>query len=406
MWIWLCLLVCVGISIGASLKWKRRLVLWESLASIGIGVVVVMISKFCVNKGMVADTEYWGARYTEVAYEEPWDEEVPCTHDEYCERTVTRRDSEGKSYTETEEYVCGKQHNYDVDSHGPRWYGRDTNGDTFSISQGKYEALKDRWGNSTFIDMHRDYHSRDGDKYESGWDGEDKTLEPSVTTHTYENRVQASNATIFNFVDVSEEDVETYGLYDYPEVEDRYAPSLLGQAHRAESAKRILDVSNAKIGAQKQVRMWMLLYENKPMEAGLMQEALWKGGNKNEFVVCIGHDGKSITWVHVFSWTEEETMKARCQRRISELKTLDLDAASEITIEEVKAGFKRKEFADFSYLKVSPPTWAVLLVLFIVTLTSCGITALFVLNNVTEDDKPSQRLGRFKSKFTPRKWRN
>lgn len=58
-----------------------------------------------------------------------------------------------------------------------------------------------------------------------------------------------------------------------------------------------------------QVRVWVLLFNNLPRETGLLQEAYWVNGNKNELVICIGLNEDKIMWSHIFSWTESQTIK-------------------------------------------------------------------------------------------------
>ena len=208
---------------------------------------MVLLAKMFANSVAVTDVEFWGGWHTRVVYEEAWNEDVPCNHDVYCTETV--RNSDGT--TSTNSYVCGKEHMYDVDDHPPKWYAFDSNGDSFSVSRDKFDILSDRWGNREFVDMRRDYHSDDGDKYVSKWDGKDKTMEPSVSVHRYANKVQESDSTIFGFSEVSELEIEEYGLYRYPQVDGRYCQSILGSGPRMASANRMFDVANAKIGASK-----------------------------------------------------------------------------------------------------------------------------------------------------------
>lgn len=136
---------------------------------------------------MTTDTEYWSGYVVKAEYFEAWDERVPCSHPVYCTRTVT--DSEGN--TSTEEYQCGWEHAYDVDYHPEHWKKTDNNGITKSINRYEFNRLVKVLGNKSFVNLYRDYHSIDGDKYISRYVGGDESIDIMCHSHYYENRVQA-----------------------------------------------------------------------------------------------------------------------------------------------------------------------------------------------------------------------
>ena len=378
MYIWFLLLIPIAIVIASSILFPKKFVLKEAIISLFIGVVLVLLAKLTAGAVTGLDTEYWGGWIVQAEYYEAWNERVDCQHDEYCTRTVSYRKSDGSQGTRTEEYVCGTQHMYDVDEHPPSWSILTSNGRRLSISSGRYSQLKEIFDNEQFVDMRRSYHTRDGDQYVTRWNGNDKDIQLVVTEHKYKNKVEASDGTIFDFKDVTDIEKETYGLYDYPNLEGHYVESVLGKAPKWGLANRTLDVANAKLGASKQVRMWVLLFEDQPLEAGVLQESLWKRGNKNEFVVCVGYKDKRIDWVHVFSWTDREVMKVRTRRRISEMGTLDLPKISDIVVEEVSKDWSRKEFKEFDYLTVNPPTSVIVVAAIILIILNALVSFMFI----------------------------
>jgi hypothetical protein len=127
--------------------------------------------------------------------------------------------------------------------------------------------------------------------------------------------------------------------------------------------------------------MMLLVFNGQPLEAAMFQEAYWKGGNKNEFIVCVGLNKKEIDWTKVISWTEKETLKVRTAREIKEMKDFDAIEVVKYMGENVPKRFVRKQFADFSYIAVRPTTTAILITFGVTLLTSTGIAIFCVFNN-------------------------
>jgi hypothetical protein len=333
------------------------------------------------------DREYWGSNAISAVYYEAWDERVSCRHPVYCHRPATRTDSEGHVSVTIERYRCGWEHGFDVDYHSPKWEIRDSLGKVFPTSKELFESLASRWHNRTFANMGRQYHSIDGDKYETKWDRQDETIEPFVTMHSYVNRVKVS--TEFTFKEVKPEEKAQLGLYDYPVI-STYCPSILGRGPNDETANRYLDIWNAKLGPQKQVRMWVLVFHDKPQQAGIMQESYWKRGNKNEVVVCIGTDKQwNITWCKAFSWAKNTAMLTALKDRIAgpESVPLDLDKVALITVEEVSKGFVRREFKEFETLTVEPGKVALIVTFVLTLLVNLGVS-FYVVENEFENKDP------------------
>jgi len=381
MLIWMAMLVPVITSVILLLFFRRKTVWWEFLLPFLVSIVCIQTSKMVAVSVATTDTEYWGSYGATAAYYEAWNERVSCRHPEYCTRTVTDLDG----HTSTESYQCGWEHAYDVDYHSPYWELQDSIGETFPVDMGLFESLAKRWGNRTFVDLNRHYHSIDGDKYVTKWDGRDETLEPVVTKHSYVNRVQASSS-IFKFSKVTLQEKSEYGLYDYPSV-STYCPSIMGTGPKAEIGNRYLDVWNAKMGPKRQVRMWVLIFQNQSSQAGILQEAYWNGGNKNEVVVCIGTDKQwNVTWCKAFSWTEKTGLLASIRDRVTGngKELLDLGKVAKITVEETSKGFLRRQFHEFDYLTVEPGGWAIVWTFVITIAVNIGIS-FYVVGNRFED---------------------
>jgi len=363
--------------------WNRKVVLLEFLALFACSFISVGIVKLAADSSNTTDTEFWNGVKQEVRWYQEWDEEVPCRHPVYCTRTYECNcDSKGENCsTCTEEYICGYEHAYDVDYHPQYWY-LVTSINSYGISELEYNRLLNLYGNKSFVDQHRDFHSIDGDMYSSVWKGQLDILEMVTEQHTYENRVQASKS-VFNYPDVDTSDIRTYKLYEYPPIINNHQQHALGIADKAVEHK--LDILNGLLGTKKQLTASILLFRDKTIKAADLQEAYWKGGNKNEFIVCIGVDksGKA-TWCKPFSWSEIAEPKITIRNFVLDQDKLDLAAISDFMYKELDAKFKRKDFKDFEYLSI-PITSGQLQAAVIITAILNILIAIWSVYNEFED---------------------
>jgi len=384
---WLALIIPAIVSV-ILLQWFRsKVVWWEFVILFAITPIVILLCKFGAEASMTTDTEYWGAYAVDARYYEHWNEEVPCSHAVY--RTEYYTDSKGNSHSR--EVFSHYEHLYDVDEHPEYWRMYDNVGSSHYITKTDYRTLKSRWNNEVFKDQHRDYHDNDGDMYKTTFDNKDKHLEAITTVHTYKNKVQASSS-VFNFPEVK--DPASMGLYDYPKVSGSYAPAILGNVHDKVLADRYLEIQNAKLGSSHQVRIWFIFFTS-DMSLALEQENYWKGGNKNEFVVCVGLDKEqNVTWCKPFTWCEVDELTALVRNEFaSHDGKIDTVKLAKYTVEQVKKKWERKQFAEFEYLTVVLPMSAYIIIWLITILVNVGIGVYVIKNDITEESE------------TKRKWR-
>jgi hypothetical protein len=391
---WLAMGIPVLTVIVLLVFFRRKTVVWEFLIPFVASVILIFLGKSIVEKLQVKDNEFWGGPAEYAEFYERWDEEVPCVHEISCTHEIpcSHRDSNGNAVHSNDGYMHsndGYYHPYDVDDHPPEWYVHDSNGIRLSTSSAKFEHLAELFKSRQKVDLQRDYHSIDGDKYVATWPRTDETLEPVTTEHSYENRVAASDS-VMNYPKVTEEEVAQYGLYDYPKITDYYyLPSILGNGGPStQEAEKLLGMWNAKLGGPKQVRMWILIFNGGDIATGQMQEAFWKGANKNEFVITIGLDGQGNTaWTYVFSWSESERLKIETRNFVIEDqgKPLDLVKIVNWLAPAVNDQFVRREFAEFDYLEVTPPGWALALIFIVTFLVNVGCTLWIIMNEFEEN---------------------
>lgn len=368
------------LTILVCLVWFRNKTLWWEV-SIPLAVVAffILIFKFSAESIATSDTEYWSGYVTKAEYYEDWNERVSCRHPKYCTRTV----SNGNGGTRTETYQCGYMHAYDVDYHPEYWVKTDNNGIQRKITRSQYKYYVKLFDNQGFVNLNRHYHSNDGDKYQSNWKGTDETIDILVSKHDYENRVQASHS-VFNYKEVDTSDIRRYKLFEYPQIKsNHHQRHILGVKNN--SAERKMEILNAKLGKKKQVKAFIMIYKDQPIKAAQTQEEYWKGGNKNEFVVCIGTDNKDrIKWVHIISWNLNKTLNIEIRNWVMKKDNLDLNELIDYMYPEIEDKFKRQPFSDFSYLKVDLTNGQLIWVWIISFILSVGLGFFIVLNPFEE----------------------
>jgi hypothetical protein len=199
--------------------------------------------------------------------------------------------------------------------------------------------------------------------------------------------VQASRSTVFQFPKVPEKVAKT--LFELPMPDkNKKAPPILGPGGPTMAlANKELALRNAELGAKKQVRMWILVFKDRDRQSAIDQESLWKGGNKNEFTLCIGiNKSHKVQWAYVISWTKVEKLKVDVRQFVQGQDALGLNAIVKYMSDEVEKRFIRKPFAEFSYLTVEPPEWAVWSTLGFVLMLNIGIGFYAALNQFTEEN--------------------
>lgn len=366
----------------------KRTKWWELGIPFAAAIIVIVGFKFAGEWSATKDGEFWGGWVVEARYYEDWNE--------YIHKTCYRESCSGSGKNRTCTSVA-----YDcsyVDYHSEYWQVNDSNGSAHRITQGSYNQFVKLYGQRPmFVDMHRSYHTDDGDMYKTAWPGTEATFEEVFTEHSYENRVQASRS-VFSYRKIGEDEVASRGLFTYPEKVSLFDfPSVLGDCGPGtDAANKRLQYHNAKLGRSKQVRMWVLCTDSGDPGFGQDQESLWVGGNKNEVVMVKGEG-----WVHVFSWTDHKEPIYETRDHVATMTTFDPVEAVDFMAAKVGADFERKHFEDFSYLTVETPTWSIWVTWILVALISGGLSWWNVVNDFHDDKKSyrTMRIGRHTRRY-------
>lgn len=373
--IWGALLIPL-IALGViTWKYPKRVNLLEYILVFVVPVACICIGKWASVYTQTRDTEYWNSYAVSAMYEEEWKEQWEEMH------TETYTDSKGNTHTRT--YWTTERKYYPE-----QWTIFDNIGEEHSIGKPYFEELCKLWGNRSFKEMNRKRTSRhsmetshkiliDGDAYVTKYDSNFEHTVPLCTMHTYENRIQASKS-VFNFRKVSEATKGQYKLFDYPPENVHHFNPILG--YKSKEATQLLRAYNAHNGARRQIHMMLLVFQKQPSEAALFQEAYWKGGNKNEFIVCVGLNSTNIAWTKTISWTDNQILKAKTAREIKEMRTFDPVKVVRYMGENIPKKFVRKQFADFSYISVQPTMTAVIVTYGVTLLATLAVALIAIFN--------------------------
>jgi len=352
---------------------KHKTVWWELFIPMVISVIFIVIFKYVAISFVSSDTEYWSDIVVQANYYEEWDEYIHKT----CESCETDSKGDRKCHT----YDCSY-----VDTHPQYWEIVTKTGWVMNIDNDEYNRLIRRFKcKPIFVDMDRDYYTNDGDSYKIIWDGSDDKLECVVRSHEYENRTQVSDG-IYNFHDVSDKDIKKYKLQSYPSINKYHKQRhLLGASDKV--AEHNLDIINAKFGPTRELKAFVIVFKDQPIDAGIAQEAYWGGGNKNEFVLTIGIDSNGhVTWCYPFSWTEDASNEINIRNFVYKYRQsrINLSEITEYMMVQL-SDFNRKHFSDFDYLNVEPTNTQKIWSYILTFLINIGLSIWLIKNEFSND---------------------
>ena len=143
---------------------RKETAWWEYLLVIIPSLLLALAVEALMKYDNVVDTEYLGYYVTKIRYEEPWNEYI---HKTCTETRVVGHDSKGRAITQTYTRDCSY-----VEEHHARWLYTLNNGETEHFyNEDEFNKVKHRLSTQPqFIDMHRHYHTKDGDAYEWHYD--------------------------------------------------------------------------------------------------------------------------------------------------------------------------------------------------------------------------------------------
>ena len=289
----------------------------------------------------VLQTEYLGSLVKSIHFEEDWTELI--------ESTEYRKDGKGNSYS-----VKTIREKY----HPRKYYFYTTRESKIKTDDGFYQCVIGKWQKSPQSLYWSGSHIKGGRRYveyccANYYTGYETYYNPrwvSVTeTHKYINPIKNSNS-IFRFQNISKKEAKELGLYFYPGINQHDAPCILYDNLKFLIIPDIEILNkyrrfNAALGPQVQMRLYILIFDYlKRIEIAEKQKIFWNGGNKNEFVACLGITSKNeVKWPYVFSWADEKHLEIETEQWFLKNKKLDLNKFYDWFLSKYKV-WKRKEF--------------------------------------------------------------
>ena len=367
------------ISVFLLIFFKKYIVWWEYICLVGVSILFTFLLKSVFIASLEYDTEYLGGYMTKITHYDEWDE--------WIHRTCTRQvpcGTDGKGHTRyrTETYDCSYR-----EYHPECWKYTDNLGrEEYFYNKSYFDRAMAELGypKMVFRDMHRKYYKIDGDAQDYYYDGTPQHVRALVWKNTYQNKILASHS-IFKFEDIDDEEADSLGLYRYPNVEDHDQAVILGFRAGKEVHKQYKYI-NSIYGAKKQFRIYVLVFRNKPIEISEKQKSYWQGGNKNEFVLCIGYNTKkgTIDWCNPFSWCDKPELEVATKRYFREHPRMDLSEYPTWLIQNLNL-WHRKNFSDFDYIKNELTKGQSIALLIIILLIDVFISIFFIGNEFTNE---------------------
>lgn len=396
------LLIPIFFGIVMILFFSKKVTWWEMIVPTLVGLIIIFSMKSCDKASNVSDIEYLSQHVVTAVHEEEWNEWIKKTCSErYACGTESHTDSKGHTTTSTK--YCTRYYDCSYcENHPEHWYIIDDSGEQYSISKEYYNKLMQSWHNETFVDMHRHYYTIDGNKYTTTWDKNKSTLVTTHRTHSYENKVQASHS-IYNYADVNDSDKVLYKLFEYPHINNyQQNPIMTYNYFVSQKDQDYANTINGLLGKKKQVQYFVCIWKDKPYSSSTMQQAYWKGGNKNEIIVCIGVDkANKVTWTNVFTWSEKDIVRIKIRDYVLGFKgqVINLNMLTDYSYNTIESQWKRKNFHDFDFLEVDLTDTQVTWIYIIVIIFSLGLCVFAVLNDINPDYKTTQWEQNIKNKL-------
>lgn len=368
------------ISVFLLIFFKKYIVWWEYICLVGVSILFTLLLKSVFIASLEHDTEYLGGYITKITHYDEWDEWI---HKICTRRVPCGRDSKGNTIYRTETYDCSYR-----EYHPECWkYTDNYNREEYFYNKSYFDAAMKELGypKMVFRDMHRHYYRIDGDAQDYYYDGTPQHLRALVWENSYQNKILASHS-IFKFEDIDDDDADSLGLFRYPDVNDNDQDVILGFRAGKEVHKQYKYI-NSIYGAKKQFRIYVLVFRDKPLEISEKQKSYWQGGNKNEFVLCLGYNTKkgTIDWCNPFSWCDKPELEVATKRFFRDNPRMDLSKYPEWLEKHINL-WQRKQFSDFDYIKNELTKGQSIALLIIILFFDILISILLIGNDINNED--------------------
>lgn len=345
--------------------YKNKITNNELLALFGVSLFSFAIMFFSMRMYNVDDTHYHSTKITSLRYYEEWNE--------WITRTCSRTNCTGSGKTRhchTTYYDCSYCKN-----HSAYWAKIEPNGSEHDISKSEYERILKLWGGERqFVDMERNYYTKDGDAYQTNWDKNILTTEIVNKSSSYENRTLTAN-TLFNHKPFKPEEVKSKGLINYPStnIDNPILNTTVEDGIRRK-------YNNLNTNSQ-DYRIYFIYFKNKDRKTAFEQRRHWQGGNDNELVICVGTDANNkVIWVEPFSWCKKPIVETKVKSFFASTGGLDLNELHPQLEQWMAKDWKKRDFHDFDYIDIELSTTQVIWIWIILSIICVGFTIYIIKN--------------------------
>lgn len=364
------------------------------LINIGILPLTIVVI-YITSKSVYKEIEYRGSYAKVVHFEEYWETWITetCSRQVYAGQDCTT-DSEGRMNCTpiyiTEYYDCSY-----CDKNEENFYVVDDAGNRYYLSKEKYKNIINKWKTpNIFHDLNRKINKNgkcgiDGDMYVKKWDNDIFTRENLVNTVLYENKGKSKHSSYYSYGKLDSSDYKNFIIYNYPTIyNDGGLPkqnSILGldRLHISKQQKDTINILYDYIngnGENLKCKLFICLYPDMPIENAIKQKIAWMGGKRNELIVCIGYNSKTLqlNWVNSFGLSDSEISYVNIREEImNNYSHLDLMSLHKTILPIIKNSFEPKDMKFFDYVSVTNDSWGYIVVYILIFLF--GIISPYIL---------------------------
>ena len=363
MGIWFAFLIPVMVLLIAALFIGRKMHWWEPIILCAISIGLSASGAALSESSQTRANEFLGGWVKSAEYYEPWNEWIDktCYH-HVC--TGSGKDETCTDYPYDCSYCSEHAESYDYET---------SVGSGFLDGEDVWNTAQYKFGKH-FVNLFRNSECsfpRNGNKWVAKWNGDSSSMIPYFIKHSYENRVQAA-PTLFSFPVIDPQKIK---VFSYPTDDGINNTSILTEIRlpNQEKANDLLNHYNGKYGSTKQCHAYLIVFKNRPPEAGRNQEAYWKGAGKNELVTTIGIDNYgNINWAYIFSWSKDKLPSVIIRDSIMNMKTIDAYKVAQLIGEQGVKKFTRRHFREFAYISVQPSNTSIIIIYVLTALMSIG----------------------------------
>lgn len=336
--------------------------LCECLITIGVAIaipfVIIPLSKLTASN----DFETWSGYANNAEYEPRWQSHYVET------RSVYTTDSEGNSAFSHYEYI---DH---YDWHGPNWWVNTTLGN-ISIDENSYHKIeKDNRPRKAIRGSRINYHKGDLNNYVVNIiDTPEARYLPVNVEKFWKNNLKHAQNSLYGYEELDVEIVKENQLPEYPRNKNPFFSNrIIG---KTSITIKEWDQLNTVLGPIKKANLILVNFGNSGSHKGELLKQYWKGGKKNDLVLCYGEEA-GARWSYVFGWTESELCKANLA---SILLTNNIDSSILPLIRtEVLKNYELRDWKSLNKeIKVEAPIWGVILAIVFQVAAQIGLHKFF-----------------------------